>query len=171
MAMDGYLLDTSIASWLWDSGNPNHTVTRERFTQLGSAPVFVCGITIGEIEYGLGVSLAIDTERHAAVRSAMSGYRVLPIDHHTGHTYGEIRAALFQQHAPRGNRGRLTKKVPEDLVESTTGKVLGIQENDLWIVSVAVQYDVKFITGDQAGGMRRVLTTANYLHRAEFWLP
>lgn len=138
MATEGHLLDTSVASWIWDGRNPNHTAARARLAQLGNAPVFVCPVTIGEIEYGLGVSLAMDRQRHAAVRSAMAGYQVLPIDHHTSRTYGEIRAALFIQHAPRDSRGRITKKVPEDLLEPTTGKALGIQENDLWIVSVAV---------------------------------
>lgn len=133
--------------------------------------MFVCAITVGEIEYGLGVSPAMDGSRHVAVRGAMAGYEVLPIDHHTGRTYGDIRAALFARYAPRDSRGRMTKKVPEDLIEATTGKALGIQENDLWIVSVAVQYDVKLITGDRAEGMRRVLTAANYVQRAEFWAP
>lgn len=170
MPMEGYLLDTSVASWVWDGGNPNHAAARARLSQLGDAPVFVSAITIGEIEYGLNVSPAMDAERHSAVRGAMAGYQVLAIDHHIGRTYGEIRGALFRQYAPRDRRGRITRRAPEDLVEPTTGRALGIQENDLWIVSVAVQYDVKLVTSDRAEGMRRVLTAANYLHRAEFWV-
>src|SRR5438067_4633112 len=160
-------LDTNIASWIWDAGNPSHTTARQRLAQLGDDPVFVSAVTVGEIEYGLGVSPAMDAGRHAAVRSAMAGYEVRPLDHHTGRTYGEIRAALFSQYAPRNKRGRVTQKVPEDLVEPTTGKALGIQENDLWIVSVAVQYDLKLVTGDQAEGMRRVLTAANYTYTGQ----
>jgi len=100
----------------------------------------------------------------------MAGYEVLPVDHNTGRTFGEIRGALFAQYAPRDRRGRMTRKAPEDLIEPTTGKTLGIQENDLWIVSVAVQYDLKLVTNDRAEGIRRVLTAANYLQRAEFWV-
>jgi len=169
MPTEGYLLDTSVASWVWDGMNQNHAAAQSRLTELGDAPVFVCAVTLGEIEYGLGVSPAMDPQRHAAVRSAMAGYQVLPIDHHTARTYGEIRTALFKQWAPRDRRGRMTKKVPEDLVEPTTGKTLGIQENDLWIVSVAVQYDLRLVTSDQAEGMHRVLEAASYLQRAEFW--
>lgn len=171
MATEGYLLDTSVASWLWDGGNPNHATARARLAALDEAPVFVCAVTIGEIAYGLGVSPAIDATRHSMVRSAMTGYQILPVDRHTGDVYGQIRAALFAQHSPRDRRGRMQKKVPEDLVETTTGKALGIQENDLWIVSMAVQYDLRLVTSDQAEGMRRVLVAANYLHRAEFWAP
>ena len=171
MATEGYLLDTSVASWLYDGLNPNHRGARARLAQVRDGPVFVCPITIGEIEYGLGVSPAMDRQRHAAIRSAMAEYQVLPIDHHIGRTYGEIRAALFTHYAPRDSRGRITKKVPEDLLEPTTGKALGIQENDLWIVSVAVEHNLKVITSDRGEGMRRVLAAAQYLHRTEFWIP
>ena len=114
------LLDTSVASWVWDGGNSNHARARERLTQFGDAPLFVCAITVGEIEYGLKVSPAIDAARHLAVRTAMAGYEVLPIDHHTGRTFGEIRGTLFTQYAPRDTRGRITKKAPEDLIEPVT---------------------------------------------------
>jgi tRNA(fMet)-specific endonuclease VapC len=170
MSTEGYLLDTSVASWLWDGGNRSHTWARSKVADLGDAPIFVCPITIGEIEYGLTVSPAMDPARHALVRTAIAEYEVLAIDRHTAQTYGEIRAALFATHSPRDSRGRMQKKVPEDLIEPTTGKTLGIQENDLWIVSVAVQYDLRLITSDTAEGMRRVLIAANYLQRADFWL-
>jgi tRNA(fMet)-specific endonuclease VapC len=169
MVVDGYILDTSVASWLWDAGNPHHAATRTKLASLGDAPVFVSAITVGEVEYGLAVSPAMDSARQALVRSAMASYQVLPVDRYTGETYGQIRAALFAQYSPRDRRGRLQRKVPEDLIEPTSGKALGIQENDLWIVSVAVQYDLRLVTGDQAGGMRRVLLAANYIHQAEFW--
>lgn len=171
MATEGYLLDTVIASWLWDGDNRNHAACRKWFAGLGDSPVFVSAITLGEVAYGLGVSPAIDPQRHAQVRAAMTGYEVLRIDHHTGETYGVIRAALFARYSPRDVRGRLQKKTPEDLVEPTTGKALGIQENDLWIVSTAVQYDLQLVTSDRAEGMRRVLDAARYLHRTTFWPP
>lgn len=169
VATEGYLLDTVVASWLWDGGNRHHAGSRERLAALGDAPVFVSAVTIGEVAYGLGVSPAVDQQRHALVRAAMTKYKVLAVDHHTGETYGQIRAALFAQYSPRDVRGRIQKKAPEDLIEPTTGKALGIQENDLWIVSMAVQYDLQLVTNDQAEGMRRVLMAADYLHRTEFW--
>lgn len=169
MATDGYLLDTSVASRVWDGLNAHHAAARAKLEQLGDAPVFVSVVTMGEIEYGLNVSPAMDASRHSAVRNEMVGYRVLPIDHHTAAVYGEVRAELFTKYAPRNRRGRLTKKLPEDLVDSTTGKALGIQENDLWIVSVTVQYSLRLVTSDEAEGMRRVLEAANYLDQVEFW--
>lgn len=166
---EGYLLDTPVASWLWDGDNSHHAAARAKVEALGDAPFFVCAITVGEVSYGLGVSPAIDPARHALVRKNLIDFEVLSIDRHTADVYGQIRATLFAKYSPRDSRGRMRMKAPEDLIEATTGKTLGIQENDLWIVSVAVQYDLRLVTGDQAGGMQRVLAAANYLHRAEFW--
>ena len=96
----------------------------------------------------------------------MASFKVLHVDQHTAKTYAEIRAKLFRTHAPRNRRGRLTKKYVEDLVDRTTGKELGIQENDLWIVSVAVQYNLIFVTNDK---MQRVIEAAIYADRTEYW--
>ena len=46
---------------------------------------------------------------------------------------------------------------------------MGIQENDLWIVSTAVQYNLVFVTDDRRGGMRNIIEKANYSHRTQFW--
>lgn len=131
--------------------------------------IFICPVTLAEIEYGLQTSPNIDNMRQQEVRSRMRQYPVLPIDRHTVYEYARIRAALFRQFSPKDRRGRLEKKYVEDLKETTTGRELEIQENDLWIVSVAVQHDLLFITSDAASGMRRVLDATNYRHRTQIW--
>jgi predicted nucleic acid-binding protein len=169
MTTEGYLLDTSIASLAVDGQNRYNAAVRGHLAGLGDSTLFVCVFTIGEIEYGLAVSTKIDPTRHSEARAALAEYEVLPVDHHTAREFGRIRAALFKQYSPHDHRGRLTTKVPEDLREPTTAKELGIQENDLWIVSVAVQYDVRLLTADKAEGMRRVLVAAGYLDRTDFF--
>ncbi len=165
-SVEGYLLDTSIASASWDYGGPSHNYVRQRLEELGDALVYVSTVSIAEVEYGLQIAPSIDVKRQADVRSAMAGFKALHVDQHTAMTYAEIRANLFRAHAPRNRRGRLTQKNVEDLVERTTGKELGIQENDLWIVSVAVQYNLIFVTRDK---MLRVVEAAEYSHRTENW--
>jgi len=96
----------------------------------------------------------------------MAGFKVLDIDQHTAMTYAEIRANLFRTYAPKNRRGRITQRYIEDIVERTTGKELGIQENDLWIVSVAIQYNLIFVTKDR---MLRVIEAAEYSERTEYW--
>ena len=99
----------------------------------------------------------------------MGTYQVLPIDQHTAQIYGRIRASLFNAFAPRDNRNRVARAYVEDLRERTSGKELGIQENDLWIVSTAIQYNLMFVTDDRRGGMRNIVAKANYTRRTQFW--
>ena len=96
----------------------------------------------------------------------MAGFRILEITEHTARAYAQLRANLFRAYSPRNRRGRLTQRQVEDLVESTTGRELGIQENDLWIVSIAVEQNLIFVTSDR---MERVIEAAQYAERTEFW--
>jgi tRNA(fMet)-specific endonuclease VapC len=169
VSSDAYLLDTSIASIAFDAGNKSHVEVRRRLSELGESPISICSVSLGEVEYGLQVSPGIDTARHRTVRSNLLQYQILDIDRHTGKVYGEMRGELFRRYGIRDARGRLKEKRPEDLLDRTTSRELGIQENDLWIVSVAVQYNLRFITRDK---MDRILTAAKDFHgydRAWIW--
>lgn len=170
-AVTGFLLDTMIASWAWDAVSRHHSFVRERLAKMPNELIFISPITLAEVEYGLRVNSALSLEKQQSVRAAMSSYTVLPIDHHTGEPYGSIRAVLFSQFAPAYKRNLPATSRPERLIDRTTGVELGIQENDLWIVSVAVQYQLRFITSDRASGMRRVIEAADYLQQTDFWDP
>ena len=166
---EGYLLDTSVASAVFDKGNPAHSMVRTSLEQLGEGIVYICPISVGEIEYGLKVAPSIDLGRQSAVRGVMAQYVCLDIDQHTGESYSEIRANLFKKYSPRDRRNKLAVKRVEDLVEPTTGKELGIDENDLWVVSAAVQYNLVFITRDRKAGMKRIVEAADYASRTLYW--
>lgn len=169
MSADAYLLDTSIASIAFDAGNPSHIEVHRRLTELADASVSICAVSLGEVEYGLQVSPGIDPERHRLVRNNLLQYQILTIDRHTGKLYGELRGELFRRYGTQDSRGRLKEKRPEDLIDRTTSRELGIQENDLWIVSIAVQYNLRFVTGDK---MERILAAAKDVHsydRAWIW--
>ena len=164
--IEGYILDTTICSASWDYGSPRHDYVRTRLGQLENSLVYVTAVSIGEIEYGLQVAPSIDPRRQHAVRAAMASYQVLDVDHHTAQIYGDVRAKIFCKYSPKTRRGTVAQKRVEDLVERTTGKILGIQENDLWIVSVAIQHNMMFVTSDR---MCRVIEAAQYWDRTEFW--
>ena len=164
--VEGYLLDTNIASASWDLGAPRHNDVRQRLENLGDHLVYVAAVSIAEVEYGLLVAPTIDPQRQSTVRNAMTSFNVLEITEHTARTYAQVRANLFRSHAPRNRRGRLTQRYVEDLVETTSGRELGIQENDLWIVSTAVEQNLIFVTSDR---MTRVIEAAQYSERTEYW--
>lgn len=166
---DGYLLDTSIASIAFDAGNPSHAEVQTRLRAFGDDPLWICSVSVGEVEYGLHVSPRIDAMRQQTVRKNLHLYTVLKVDRHTGQTYGELRAELFRTYGSQDARGRLKEKRPESLIDRTTSRELGIQENDLWIVSAAVQYNLRFVTRDH---MERILEAARKAHsydRAITW--
>lgn len=170
MASESYLLDTSVATAAWYQRDPRHDAVRDWLEEAGSDTVFISAVSIAESEYGLNVGSADSTVQHQ-VREARDSFKVLDIDRHTAKTYGKIRGFLFNSYAPRNSRNRIASRYAEDLRERTSGKELGIQENDLWIVSVAVRYNMILVTADRKGGMRRIVQAAQYGHRTKYWEP
>ena len=67
--MEGYLLDTNIASASWDYGAPNHSCVRQRLQDLGDSLVYIAAVSIAEVEYGLQIAPAIDAQRQSTVRN------------------------------------------------------------------------------------------------------
>lgn len=144
----GYLLDTSVASAIWDAGHPAHGATRERIlTELGpDAELFISTITLGEIEFGLAATNGLPEDRRSAIRHAASAHRiVLDVTRHVTRTYGTLRSALYHKYAPK--KDRKTKR-PESLIDPITSLELGIQENDLWLYSTALTHNLVFVTRD-----------------------
>ena len=155
MTSDVYLLDTNIACCLWDDQNAKSIIARDFLTSLGrDATAIVSVVSLAEIEYGLKISPAIDPSRHSLVRNAMSSFPLVQeITKHTAEYYSTIRAELFKLYSTSNNRGCLTSKRVEDLIDRTTSKELGIQENDLWIAAQAMEWDAVLVTNDS---MKRI---------------
>ena len=166
--MDGYLLDTNGASWACLESSSRHQEMRGRIAALGNAPVFLSAISIAESEYGMYAAQMDETTRQS-IRNALAQFRMLDLDRHTAKQYGKIRARLFHRYAPRNSRQKFATKYLEDLREHTTGKELGIQENDLWIVCIAVRYNMVFVTADKGGGMKNIVDAASHANRTQFW--
>ena len=166
-ALEVYLLDTNIASIAWDEAHYAHATIRQKLEALAPSDIVISCVTNAEVEFGLLSAPFINKEKQQIVRSKMNSYYALNLDHHTAEQYGQIRASLFKKYWQPYN-SKSTRYI-EDLVDNVTGKSLGIQENDLWIVSVVLQYHFIFVTGDKAGGMRRVVEAASYQDRTEYW--
>lgn len=168
--VDGRLLDTTIASALWDTGHRAHSEARGRVAAIPKDLIFVSVVTLAEVDYGMEIAPNVDVQRQLSVREKMRDYEIFDISKHTAVIYAHLRAELFRKYSPKNKRGRLTAKRVESLLDRTTAKEIGVQENDLWIVSVAIEHDLILATDDQAGGMTRILDVANYLGRTEYWL-
>jgi len=163
---DVYLLDTCVASALWDELHAKHHLFRRRWEKLQSDRVFVSVVTLAEVEYGLRVAPCVDDARQRRVRQAMSAFEVLPVDRHVVESYAELRARLFARYSPKDARGRLKARVVPDLWEQTPDKRLGVQENDLWIASQAMERAYILATTDR---MAHVAEVAGADLRLECW--
>lgn len=153
--MKVYLLDTNITSALWDIRDKYHPAAL-RFIQSVDAlsRIYISRVVSAEIEYGHHLYLSADAERRRTVQTAMQAFEnVREIDQHTAHMYSMIRAMLFRKYGERTSKNRIKKVRPECLVDKTTSLELGVQENDLWMAAIAVQYNMDFVTDDN---MRRI---------------
>ncbi len=157
--MKAYLLDTNIASALWDELDKDHPAALRFVTNVAPTGglVYVSRITIAEIEYGLKLYVSADPPRRAKAEAAMRVYKnVRDIDKDTTEHYASIRAELFRRYAPRDAKNRVKQVRPERLVDKTTGQFLGIQENDLWIAAIAVEYNMVLVTDDRMARIQEV---------------
>lgn len=153
-----YLLDTNIASWLLDAQHKRHSDVLNFVSNAGGdSHIYISRITIAEIQYGYKIHSNVDLVRKQAIEQRLRLFQAREIDRHTTEPYSDIRASLFQQCASKDKKGKVSGKRPEELVDRTTGKELGIQENDLWIAAIAVQYNLVLVTQDKMKNIRRVI--------------
>jgi tRNA(fMet)-specific endonuclease VapC len=163
--VQGYLLDTNIVRYWFDSGCPEHDWVLPHIQRLPAGTLLtVSAITLGEIEYGLRV-----LDEAAGFEAELAGFvqeqfpLILDVTATTQSDYGSIRARLFRKYAP----GELRRKArqPEQLVNPVTGLTLGIQENDLWIAAQAVEHNLVVVSNDRLTHIREVASEL----RVENW--
>lgn len=159
--MNVFLLDTNVASALFDRQAKYYQQARSFIEAFDDPLVYVTAVTWAEIRYGYKVHTKVDTSRKEDIEAQMGCYKVLDIDKHTSQPYSEIRALLFDRFGSRDSKtGKIREKHPEDLLDKTTGQSLHIDENDLWIVAVAVQYNLEFVTDDRMTRIREIVNAA-----------
>ena len=166
--MDGYLVDTNILSYLFSENHRFHDPVKRGFEALpAEAPIFVAAIVLGEIEFGHRCVSGEDTDiQHRFNRFVTESFpHVMDVRRSTRKAYGMLRANLFDRFAPR-NRKSKTKR-PEELVDPTTAKQLGVQENDIWITALALEHNLTLVTHDMK--MRRLWEAAGDELRVVDW--
>ncbi len=164
--MPGYLLDTNIISYWFDKECDQHSAVQTAAEQRrGKHPLYVSAITLGEIEYGHATNPARRQDFVEFFRERLPQF--LPVSHHTAGPYGRIRAALFEAFAPKLKKTK--RRRAEELCEPTTGRELGIDENDLWIVAQAVERNLVLVTHDRFVRIRQALEDLQIGVQIEDW--
>ena len=171
--INGYLLDTNIISYLAKPKSPQHKNVKAHLSKRDKdEPLMLPVIAIAEIEFGIArAGRKLSDELRDVLRKFFESYPLhLGIDDNTVEPYSLVRAELW-----RKSKGG---KVPEDRFERFTGKQLGIDERDLLIASVAIQYGLVLVTADRK--MKPIIDAARelemqgqdiYLRWADWTLP
>jgi len=169
----GYLLDTNIISYLARPESPQYNNVKRHLSKLDrDERVMLPVIAIAEIEFGIAkAGRKLSDELRDVLRKFFESYPLhLGIDDSSVEPYSLVRAELW-----RKSKGG---KVLEDRFERVTGKELGIDERDLLIASVAIQYGLVLVTADRK--MKPIIDAARelemqgedvYLRWADWTLP
>lgn len=163
--MADYLLDTNILSYWYDENCPEYTrvvagvnAAKQPDPQTGYiSRFFVSVVTLGEMEYGHRVAPKPDAVKQAdyAKFVRVQCPVALEMTSHVAEQYGQMRAWLFNNCGPNANKTR--PKRAEQLVFPSTGRELGIDENDLWIAAQAMTHQLVLVSHDRRDNFRTVL--------------
>lgn len=140
------------------------TVRSTHFWRISrNPPIWISVVVLAEVEHGLKTAPKMDRTRQNDVRNEMAKFPlVLDMDKHTVAPYSDLRTELFKKYSPKDRKGRLTAKRPENLFDRTSAKELGVQKNDIWLASQAIQYNLILVTQDR---MFRLVEVSNSLSK------
>lgn len=158
MGSKDFLLDTNILAYLarFNLGHKCDECLKvgENYEKNKIKKVFICSITIGEIEYGLNIAPNPDLNKHKHknIRDLYNLFPLIQIDKNiASNSYSVLRKRLFDL---TGQARK--KKWIEEWIDFTTSKTFNIQENDLWIASVAMSFNLIFVTNDDMEPIKKV---------------
>lgn len=169
--MPGYLIDTQTISYWFNRKSGEYPLVQAAAEARRSddAPLYISAISLGEIQYGHAAEPdGAGPDRESFVKFVREKFpEVLMVSQHTTESYGRIRAALFDKFGPKSKKSK--KKRAEELCDPTTGRELGIDENDLWIVGQAAERNLVLVTHDKMIRIREALQESKIGVRIEDW--
>lgn len=128
-----YLLDTNHCSAII-LGEPN---VIKHVKEVGEDNIFTCVIVQGELTFMMEKSQRREANL-AQLAQFLEDIRIYRITEETATIYGQIKAALINQFAPKEKSKRRKAKVTD----------LGFDENDIWITAIALQNNLTIVSRD-----------------------
>lgn len=129
-----YLLDTNHCS-LAILGNAN---VLRHLAEVENSLITTCVIVQGEL-----IDMAERSQRRennlGLIHRFLTGIYIHNIDEFTATIYGQLKAALFNEFAPKEKSKRRKTKITD----------LGFDENDLWIAAVGLQHGFTIVSADR----------------------
>lgn len=146
--MEFYLLDTNFVSVLFDPRRPNYAAVVTAAATVGSEDAqFISTIVMAELRYGMAAAekagKAVDHIRHTIEQA--EEYAPAEINRHTAEAYADVKSRMAAHYI---NIGAKAPRWFEDWQISASSKTLQVDENDLWLVSQAVERNYMLMTTD-----------------------
>ena len=161
--MRGYFLDTCVIS---DWYAKKEGVLARVQALPSDAPLWISVAAWGEIEFGFRTAPPAKLDYLEGFKRFVARIAITrDITKHTVPCYGQLRALLFENFAPKAKRKKNLR--PEQLVDPVTSLELVIQENDLWMAAQAMEFNFVLATCDR---MSRIADVASGLLAIENWL-
>ena len=142
--MPGYLLDTNHIC-AWESGDPKF-LARARKEPVENT-LWVCPISIGEVEWGLCSTSTTNQARRDACRRFLATevlQFVWEMRATTGVVYGDVMRRIWEKHKPASGRVETQAHLSS----------LGVDVNDVWIAAVAIEHGLTLLTSDRLDTLR-----------------
>jgi predicted nucleic acid-binding protein len=118
-----------------------------------------CAITLGEIEAGHRMTRTTNQQRRDDYTTFVNEKFLpnsLPISHTTRLSYAEIIARIWQRHPPANSKIRTEAHLLQ----------LGVDVNDVWVVSAAWEHGLILVTQDKMECIREAIPEV----QIECWL-
>lgn len=145
--MSGYLLDTNHVTAL---ASRNQKILQKVQSLPVNTQLRACTITLGEVEAGNLITTTTDQQKRnqcTAFINATFLPNALPVSTSTRIYYAQIISRIWQKHSP-----------PKGSVQTESHLVsLGVNINDVWIVAVAWEHGLTFVTTDKMQCIRDVV--------------
>jgi len=165
--MRDFLIDTNIWSYWFDQGRePQHSNVMKRVHELkqtregkqATFRVWISAITWGEIEHGYQALKGQAQILEVKFRQFMQDISpaVLAVDRHVAQEYGRIKALCFDRFGPQKEKKSKRLRLNQ-LIDPISGRELGIDDNDLWVVAQAVTRNMTLVSDDKLRRIRKVV--------------
>jgi predicted nucleic acid-binding protein len=150
--VSGFLLDTCTAGrWF----NKDASDVDGRLKKLGDPEVYLSAISVGEFLCGhaspSNTDQAMQAKFRAWINQEFKDFMV-EVDQSAAESYGPFRSQLLEKYAPKNGWGKGKKRVEKCM--DVTGQMLGIDENDLWLVAQTDAHNLTLITMDKMTNIR-----------------
>lgn len=154
---DAFLLDTTILSIYLD---PTHRFHEEKSRALEALPAtatrYISAVALAELTFGANLAAALgkgDTPALTRMIQGARAYAVLDLTYHTAAAYAALKSKMAVKYLAKPLR-RDRPKYIEDWVDQATSKVLGVDENDLWMCAQSKERGLVLVTTDRK--MKRI---------------